>query len=168
MKLEIDYLIEDKSWEKYLNEDNIENYVLNIFNKVIYTLKYNLNRKNTIEISITLTNDKKIQEINKNYRNIEKPTNVLSFPLFEKEFIKEYKVLPYISLGDIILSIETIEREAIEQNKTFNNHLTHLIVHSMLHLFGFDHINSKDAEVMENLEIEILKNLSIDNPYLEK
>lgn len=165
MKVEIDYSINDNNWEKYLEEKNISNFVKNIFDNVVDVLRYNLNKKNTIELSVTFTNDKEIQDINKNYRNTDKPTNVLSFPLFEKEFLREYKSSPYISLGDIILSIETIERESMEQQKTFNEHLTHLIVHSILHLFGYDHIKDEDADVMENLEIQILKNLSIKNPY---
>ena len=168
MKLEIDYSINDENWGEYLKEEDISNFIKNIFDNVVNVLGYNLNRKNIIELSVTFTNDKEIQEINKNYRNTDKPTNVLSFPLFEKEFLREYKISPYISLGDIILSIETIERESIEQQKTFNEHLTHLIVHSMLHLFGYDHIKDEDADAMENLEIQILKNLSIKNPYEEK
>ena len=166
MNLEVDYIINDDSWNNYINENDINDFISKIFNTTVGILEYKLNKRNVVELSITFTNDKEIQEINKNYRNVDKPTNVLSFPLFEKEFTKAYKTLPYISLGDIILSIETIKKESEEQNKTFNDHLTHLIVHSILHLFGFDHIEDKEADVMENLEIKILEKLSIQNPYL--
>jgi probable rRNA maturation factor len=166
MRLEVDYVINDNSWNNYIDENSIDDFILKIFNTIINILEYKLNRKNTIELSITFTNDKEIQEINKNYRNVDKPTNVLSFPLFEKEFTKAYKALPYMSLGDIILSIETLKKESEEQNKTFKDHLTHLIVHSILHLFGFDHIKDEEADIMENLEIKILDKLSIQNPYL--
>lgn len=166
MQLDIDYVINDDNWKKYINEADVNIFISRIFDTVVDILGYKLNKKNTIELSITFTNDKEIKEINKNYRGVDKTTNVLSFPLFEKEFLKIYKKSPYISLGDIILSIETIENEAKEQNKTFNNHLIHLIVHSILHLFGFDHIKDIEADVMENLEIKVLEKLSIQNPYL--
>lgn len=165
MNLEIDYIIENDSWYNYIQEEKINDFIKNIFTKTVEELKYNLNKKHIIEISITFSDDEKIKKINHEYRNINSATNVLSFPLFEHEFLKEYNTNPYIGLGDIILSIETLEREAVEQNKTFNNHLIHLIVHSFLHLFGFDHIKENEAELMENLEINILKQLNVENPY---
>lgn len=166
MNLEIDYIIENESWYKYIQEEKIDDFIKNIFIKTIEELKYNLNKKHIIEISITFSDDDKIKKINHEYRNINTATNVLSFPLFENEFLKEYNINPYISLGDIILSVETLEKEALEQNKTFNTHLVHLIVHSFLHLFGFDHLKENEAEIMENLEINILEKLNIQNPYL--
>lgn len=166
MQLDIDYVINDDNWKKYINEADINIFISRIFDTIVDILEYKLNKKNIIELSITFTNDREIKEINKNYRGIDKTTNVLSFPLFEKEFLEIYKKSPYISLGDIMLSIETIENEAKEQSKTFNNHLIHLIVHSILHLFGFDHIKDIEADVMENLEIKVLEKLSIQNPYL--
>ena len=165
MKLEVNYNIEDNRWNEYLNFNEFDKFIENIFNATINELKYVLNKKNTIELSITLTNDENIRKINCEYRWIDKPTNVLSFPLFENEFLREYNKSKYISLGDIILSIETVIAEANEQNKTFIEHLTHLIVHSILHLFGYDHINDDEANIMEGLEIKILEKLNIKNPY---
>ena len=165
MKLEIDYNIEEQNWHKYLDFAKFNDFIQNIFNITIAELGYILNKKNMIELSITLTNDINIQKINCEYRGVNKPTNVLSFPLFEREFLKEYNKSKYICLGDIILSIETIINEASGQNKDFINHLTHLIVHSLLHLFGFDHIEEEDADLMEGLEIRILEKLNIKNPY---
>ena len=165
MRLEVNYNIEDNRWNEYLNFNEFDKFIENIFNATINELKYVLNKKNTIELSITLTNDKNIRKINCEYRGIDKPTNVLSFPLFENEFLKEYNKSKYISLGDIILSIETVIAEANEQNKTFIEHLIHLVVHSILHLFGYDHINDDEANIMEGLEIKILEKLNIKNPY---
>ena len=117
-------------------------------------------------MSITFTNDKEIQKVNRQFRNCDKATNVLSFPMYENEFLNVLKYEDYLPIGDVILSYETIVKESLEQNKTFKNHLTHLIVHSILHLFGFDHIKDEDAEKMEALEIEILGVLGIENPYI--
>ncbi len=114
------------------------------------------NKKINFEIAVVLADDAFVQNLNKQYRGKNKPTNVLSFPASLEEG----------ELGDIILAFETIEKEAIEQKKTFRNHTKHLLVHGFLHLLGYDHIEDKQAEVMEKIEIKILKKLGISNPYL--
>lgn len=120
-------------------------------------------------VSIVLTNDAEIKELNKNYRNKDKPTNVLSFPAIDfnadnDEIIQP--ALPETELGDIILAYETIAREADEQNKSLSNHFKHLIVHGFLHLLGYDHIEDDEAEEMESTEVRILKTLGVENPYI--
>jgi probable rRNA maturation factor len=110
------------------------------------------------EISFVLCNDKTIQELNLKYRGQNKPTNVLSFAFNDDENITNM-------LGDIILSFETIEKEAEIQEKTFEDHLSHLVIHGILHLIGFDHIEDNDAVKMEKYEIELLAGLGIKNPY---
>ena len=158
--VEINYYIEDNRWKPFTK--NLKKYINNIFNNIVDVLNYDSFLKNkTIEISITFTDDNSIRKINKEYRNCDKATNVLSFPLYEKELfnLKE----EYILLGDIVLSYDTIKNESI--NITFEDHLTHLIIHSILHLFGFDHIEDKEAEEMEKIEIDILKKMNIANPY---
>ena len=166
MKLSIDYKIDDKNWLKYIKKGSIVPSINSIFASIADTLKLNLERNNTIEISITFTNDKNIQQLNKDYRDKDQPTNVLSFPMFENEFFKQYKKMQYVPLGDIVLSLETILRESEEQNKTFNDHLTHLVIHSILHLLGYDHIEKEDERIMEELEIKILDKFGIKNPYV--
>ena len=109
-------------------------------------------------ISICFAGDKKVMELNNNFRNKKLATNVLSFP-------SNYKFDNTLFLGDIIFSIETIIKEAKRDNKTLQNHLIHLFIHAVLHLLGYDHETEKEAKKMENLDIQILSNLQIDNPY---
>lgn len=118
-----------------------------------------------VQISILLTNDAQIQDLNRDYRNKDKPTNILSFPM--DDLFNSALALPDqpLMLGDLILAHETIWREAHTENKKIHDHLTHLLVHGLLHLLGYDHINEKEAETMESLEINILKSLDIKNPY---
>jgi probable rRNA maturation factor len=126
--------------------------------------KSNSANEKTCEISVLLTNDEHIKKLNKQYRDKNQVTNVLSFPMIEN-VKKELKNNEFIVLGDIVLSFETLERESKLQKKEFKNHLTHLIIHSMLHLLGYKHSNNTEAEIMETEEIKILKKLGIKNPY---
>lgn len=123
------------------------------------------------EISILLTDDSKMTTLNRTYRSVNKPTNVLSFPSLDileiSNLIKGSGVQETIILGDVVLAYETIEHESIQQNKTFLDHLLHLVVHGVLHLLGFDHEKDKDAAIMESLEVKILSCLNIRNPYEE-
>lgn len=114
-----------------------------------------------MELSLLFTNDASIQEINTKWREMDKPTNVLSFPT--KDIGPDDTPLPL--LGDIIFAYETIEREAREQEKSFDAHLSHLMVHGYLHLFGFDHIENSEAEHMELTETRILASIGLSNPY---
>ena len=117
------------------------------------------------ELTVTLTNDKSIKVLNRDYREKDKPTNVLSFPMWNNmaDIPNGAGAIP---LGDIIIAFETIKREAIEQEKTLADHFTHMLIHGFLHLLGYDHMNEADATAMETLEIKILKKLSISNPYV--
>lgn len=113
------------------------------------------------ELSLVFTNDDSIQEINAEWRGKDKPTNVLSFPAFPLE----PGGMPGPMLGDIVVARETVEREAVDLDKTFDDHLTHLLVHGFLHLFGYDHMEKDEAEEMEALETRILACLGLSDPY---
>lgn len=113
------------------------------------------------ELSIVLTNDEHISKLNALWRSADKPTNVLSFPAFDIEKGQP----PGPMLGDIVLSHETIKRESELEHKTFKDHVTHLIVHGLLHLVGYDHESDHDANVMERLETDILGAMGISDPY---
>jgi probable rRNA maturation factor len=114
-----------------------------------------------IEISLVFTDDENIRSINSEWRGQDKPTNVLSFPAFPLRPGGK----PGPMLGDIILAEETLRREALDQGLAFDDHLTHLLVHGFLHLFGYDHMTNQEAAVMEGLEIRILAELGLDSPY---
>ena len=112
------------------------------------------------EISVLLTNDEEIRELNKKYRNIDKPTNVLSFSITSDTIVNELRMI-----GDIVISKEKILIEAKDQNKTFNDHLAHIVIHGFLHLLDYTHDDNKDSIIMENKEVELLKMIDISNPY---
>ena len=142
--------------------------LVNSFEKKIYkVLKefpdevINIIPEDKILISIMFSGDKKIMELNSQFRKINKPTNVLSFP----SSINTSTNFKNVFLGDIIFSIETITSEAKANNKSTIDHLIHLFIHGLLHLLGYDHKTEDEARIMENLEICILNKLSITNPY---
>jgi len=118
-----------------------------------------------VEFCVKLTSDSEIQRLNRIYRGKDKPTNVLSFPTHVnlKEFITT--IQEPLLLGDIVLAFETLQIEAQEQSKNFNDHLAHLVVHGVLHLLGYDHESEADASKMELLEAEILRFFNIKDPY---
>lgn len=125
-----------------------------------------LRQAGKLALDFTLDNDRNLRHLNKRYRGKDKPTNVLSFTTFDEDvFVKDVPSnYPWI-LGDVVLALETIKREAKEQNKNLSQHYCHMIVHGVLHLFGFDHEKDRDARVMEKLEREILAGLGLPDPY---
>lgn len=117
------------------------------------------------EISVMLTDDASIQAINLEYRDQDKPTNVLSFPGLEaKELVQIDGSTPFL-LGDLVFALETIDREALAADVSVHHHMVHLIVHGFLHLLGYDHEQDDEAEAMEALETRILAKLDIADPY---
>jgi probable rRNA maturation factor len=114
------------------------------------------------ELSLVLTDDARIRELNRDWRGFDKPTNVLSFPAADADDDD-----PGPLLGDVVVAHETTAREAEAEGKTMEDHVAHLLVHGLLHLFGFDHEVDADADEMEALEVEILARLGIADPYGE-
>lgn len=119
-----------------------------------------------LELSIVLANDDLIQILNREYRQKDSPTNVLTFASLDSDDPVPPDA-PY-PIGDVILSYQTIDREAREQGKFFRDHFLHMVVHGTLHLLGYDHETEDDANNMESLEIRILEKMNIQNPYMEK
>ena len=115
------------------------------------------------EVSLLLIDDARMREMNKEWREKDKPTNVLSFQSVQKE-----RLVSAPFLGDIVLAYETVEREARDEGKSFDDHAAHLVVHGFLHLLGHDHMNDEEAEVMEALETRILAGLGIADPYADE
>ena len=113
-------------------------------------------------ISVTLTNEENIRKINKEYRNIDKTTDVLSFPMFEKDEIPEIinDSIEYV-LGDTIICIPIVEKQAIEYGHAFEREFAYMLVHSFYHLLGYDHIEEKDKIEMRKKEENILTKLNI-------
>ncbi len=113
-------------------------------------------------VTLLFTSDAEMQVLNRDWRGKDRPTNVLSFPSPGGMALPDGEEAP---LGDIALAFETVGREAAEQGKTAAHHTTHLIVHGMLHLLGYDHETDGEAEEMENEERLILARLGIADPY---
>ena len=125
----------------------------------------NLNGLN-LYISITLTTPDIIRKLNKQYRNIDKETDVLSFPIFEKSEIKNIienriKQVDFETIGDIIISIEKVQQQAIEYGHSFERELSYMLVHGFYHLMGYDHITEEDKKIMRPKEEKILEELKI-------
>ncbi len=168
--ISLDVELKSKKW---LEQKNIENFVKKTCLKIIplTDLQKILNKKIQLELFISLVSDAQMKKINFKFRSKNKPTNVLSFPFYDENLIRKDGLLKAFSkekiifLGDIILSYETIKKESLAQKKKINDHLTHLILHAILHLIGFDHEEEKMAKIMESLEIKILNQLGIKNPY---
>jgi probable rRNA maturation factor len=117
--------------------------------------------------SLLFTSDAEVHTLNREWRTRDKPTNVLSFPMLEREELEGLaQDGPPVMLGDIALAYETCAREAAEKGVSLEAHATHLIVHGLLHLAGHDHVESDEqAEAMEALETRILAKLGIADPY---
>lgn len=127
------------------------------------TLEYE-GYQNNAEISVTFTDNEKIQKINNEFRGIDKPTDVLSFPLTEYEDSN----VPFAdeldgNLGDIVISLERAKEQAEEFGHSFEREIAFLTVHSMLHLLGYDHVNSEEEELdMRKRQSDVLKNMGLD------
>ncbi|WP_375618037.1 MULTISPECIES: rRNA maturation RNase YbeY [unclassified Bartonella] len=151
----IDIMIKSAGW-------NDEKMLYNITEKALMTTMHHVSLGNAVsEISLLFTDDEHMAQINAQWRNKNKSTNVLSFPAFPLKAGNR----PGPMLGDIIIARETVVFEAEKEGKTFQDHLTHMIVHGILHLLGYDHETDDEAYKMEKLEREILQKLSIKDPY---
>lgn len=150
---------------EYLDVEKNDDYE-EIINRVLNECFLEENLLNTnMYISVTLTNPENIRNINKEYRNVDKATDVLSFPMFEKDEIQaiiknnEYEVSDV--LGDVVISLEKVKEQAIEYGHSFERELSYMLVHGFYHLMGYDHIEEKDKVLMRPKEEKILQKLNI-------
>ena len=135
---------------------------INLVRKVLTFCYDSLSLRESFELSVRLTDDKEIMNLNKIYRNKNSPTNVLSFCSQKYNYDK----IGFQVLGDLVISRDTAIKELKGTKKTLEQHISHLTVHGFLHLLGYIHEDDKEAETMEDLETEILKKLNIPDPYL--
>lgn len=150
--LEIEYL--DISENKD-NEKIIEEVLTKCFEVEKIDSKY-------LYVNIILTNPDNIRKINKEYRNIDNETDVLSFPMFEKEELKNFKSKCKEVLGDIVISVERVEKQAEEYGHSFQRELSYMVVHGFYHIIGYDHIKEEDKKEMRIKEENILQALKIE------
>lgn len=119
-----------------------------------------------VEVSAVLTDNDQVQALNRDYRGKDKPTNILSFPQFDAD--ETHAGLPddaAILLGDLVLAFETVASEAKARDIPIWQHVTHLVIHGLLHLVGFDHVDDNSAVAMEQLEVQAMASIDLDNPY---
>lgn len=123
----------------------------------------------TYEIAIKLTDDEEVRELNHAYRDKDKPTNVLSFPMVQRDLLETMENTDdgEILLGDIVLAAGVCAAEATEKGISVIDHATHLIVHGTFHLLGYDHMGEEEAEEMEALEVRALADIGIGDPYAD-
>lgn len=161
LELDIDIISNDPLWLPKLSI--LEDLIFSISQSCFKTLALDKILSH-IEFSVTLTNDNEIQSLNSQYRNKDKATNVLSFPADEIDPNNPNSIVHYngyILIGDIVISFNTVQKEAELENKTFENHFAHLFLHGLLHLLGYDHEEEREAIIMEDLERKILLNFNI-------
>ncbi len=122
-----------------------------------------------VSVSIKLSDDDEVHALNREWRAKDKPTNVLSFPMLDEDELDALDagafISPEIMLGDIILAHGVCKAEAKEKGIPLADHATHLVIHGMLHLFGYDHVDDELAETMEALEVKALASMGLHNPY---
>lgn len=144
-------------------EMEIDSNLLKILESVVNLVLKKQGINTPVEVSISFVDNREIQALNKTYRNIDKSTDVLSFPLIEAEEVKAIdKLRGEILLGDIIISIPKTLVQAEEYGHSFTREVSYLTVHGMLHLLGYDHMNSEEKTIMREKEKEVMKDLKIN------
>lgn len=122
-----------------------------------------------VSVSIKLSDNEEVHQLNREWRDKDKPTNILSFPMLDEDELAALAdgefISPEIMLGDIILAYGVCAAEAQEKGISLADHATHLVIHGMLHLFGHDHIEDEEAKSMEALEVKALASMGLHNPY---
>jgi probable rRNA maturation factor len=166
MKINVEIAQESNFWDQYkhiINEAFFQNIILLILSRY-----ENFSLLKQVEVSILLADDVTMRRLNKEFRGKDKTTNVLSFPdidinwrkILELKFEEDYIYLGDVAFGDIVIATEANEN-AID----FYAHFTHLTIHSILHLLGYDHIKDEDSVIMQAIEVQLLQEIGIKSPY---
>lgn len=132
---------------------------IDIINRVIEKCYEIVLKNKKLSVNIVLTNPENIQKLNKKFRGLDEPTDVLSFPMFEKKELEIISNDNYDILGDIVISIEKVKEQAIEYEHSFERELSYMVVHGFCHLLGYDHIDERDKVIMRKKEEEILSEI---------
>ena len=163
----LNIIIEEPAWIKHLPD--VEETAQKVFATVLSFMrtKQDLDFIScNINVNLSLSSDNHVRELNNEFRQKDSPTNVLSFANIDADDFK-FNTSDPLELGDIIIALETMQKESFDQNISLHDHFCHLFCHGLFHLLGFDHQNDEEAAVMENLEVLVLKQLNIANPYKE-
>ncbi len=165
MKLNLGLIKAYKPWriEPFARKKNIAHIITETLGHIDAFQKIKI-----VEIAVLLTDNNKMQSLNKEFRHKNNPTNVLSFPdtkINPNDLLEFVNKKEYIYIGDIAAGYDIMKQEAIDTGISLQDHFTHLIVHGVLHLIGYDHVHDGDADRMMNLEVAILRKLGIKNPY---
>jgi len=163
MQVQIEKYINSPKWDQY-KEVTKSRFLDKIVRATILGSKYH-DCFEDIEVAIIFTNNEEIRKVNKDFRGKDKATNIISMQL---EKFDGYVKKEYVFLGELVLAVEKIEEEVLVEGKTFFNHCSHLIVHGILHLMGYDHQVDSDQNLMEMIEVQILKTLDIPSPYRDR
>lgn len=170
-KNKLNVIVNDEKWNDYISD--VEELSEDIFKTTVsYLIANGLTfggwGGRSVSVNLALSNDEEVRQLNCEFRGKDTPTNVLSFARIDDVcFENDIEHTEIIELGDIIVSLETLKREAKEQNILLKSHFMHLLVHGILHLYGYDHVDETDAKKMEDIEVKILKEMNVDNPYEE-
>ena len=172
MKIWLNLDIADERWKQTISD--IESLSEKV-KETAFAYAYNndsdvreLLQMNDFSVNVCLSNDEEVWRLNKEFRHMDKPTNVLSFANLDFADFKTTQNDEATELGDIIIAFETMQKEAEFEGITFKAHYCHLLTHGFLHILGFDHIEDDEAEYMEGFETAILAELGIENPYQDE
>ncbi len=146
MEVVLDFSLEIEGYGEFLKEDEVQEYICEVLNDEFESEK-------PVYMSVALVGNEDIQRINRDFRDKDQPTDVISFAYHETE---DYMIGPYDTLGDIIISLERVEEQCKEYNHSFRREFFYVLTHGMLHLLGYDHIDEEDKKEMRAREEEIL------------
>ena len=139
-----------EGYEEFIDLETVEDYI-----KIVIEDEYNNENEKDLYMSLLLTDNENIRIVNKDYREKDQPTDVISFAYLDTE--EDFQLGPYLTLGDIVISLERVEEQAGDYGHNFKREFYYVLTHGILHLLGYDHIDIEDKKIMRKKEEEILK-----------